>query len=546
MNIIRIKIFLSKYKYQILLGVILTVGAFLRFWNLVSQGFFYPDEGQYLLSASTLARVPAALWEIIFLPMSQWSEALKIFLPAGFFEFLNARPSFIVIDVIGMWILGVYEYTPAFVNAFFGVATIYLAYQIGRDNFKSVNVGLLAAALMAFSKFHVFYSRSGESHLASGFFLLLAIYFWLKADEVGARRKKYLIFSGFSFGILATTHYMNYMVMALAMMFGFIAMFRKDNRHRWQEFSWFVGSAIILPVFWLIVLWLKARLINSLGFFDSYISLTYIGDILENYHEIGRVGHYNIFEAFWVYPPQIARVDGWFFAALFGIAPLLLIFKNYRRNFTYLFFTTLTFYPIIFVALSPLPLLYTIATYFTAAIVIASFVAISLYKKFRTKTVKIAMVIIIAASISSMLVSSSKLVDMHMPHAEVAKFMREINAKPEEIIAFSWEPYQFLLQAPISSAGPETFKKGGFKYYISAPEDNWREMNTAPYSSYVRRHLKPLAEFKINYGGTFPELVNYMGIKSNDPKELRDMENHKIFSAVQVYDISGIDFSKIK
>jgi hypothetical protein len=70
-------------------------------------------------------------------------------------------------------------------------------------------------------------------------------------------------------------------------------------------------------------------------------------------------------------------------------------------------------------------------------------------------------------------------------------------------------------------------------------------MDTAPYSSYIRRHVKPLAEFKINYGGAFPELVNYMGTKTRDPEELRGLEAHKMFSTVQVYDISGIDFSKI-
>lgn len=546
MELERIKIYILKYKYQILLGITLAIGAVLRFWNLASQGFFYPDEGQYLLSASTMARVPAALWKVAFLPFGEWSEALKAFFPAGFFEFLNARPTFTTIDVLGMWIFGVHEYTTAFVNAFFGIATVYLVYRIGRDNFKSNKVGLLAAAIMAFSKFHVFYSRSGESHLVSGFFLLLSIYLWLRADVEPQKRKKYLIFSGLSFGILATTHYMNYLVVALAGMFEFIAVFRKENRHTWRDFFWFVGSAALLPVFWVVALWLKARLINSLGFFDSYISLSYIGDILENYHEVGQVGRYNIFQAFWVYPPQIARVDGWFFAVLFGVAPLLLIFKRYNRNFSYLFLTTLVFYPVIFVALSPLPLLYTIVTYFTGSIVIVAFVVVDFYEKIRGRILKTSVVVIVAASVSAMLVSSSGLVNMHMPHAEAAKFMREINAKPEEIIAFNWEPYQFLLQAPIASAGPETFKKGGFKYYISAPEDNWREMDTAPYSSYIRRNLRPLAEFKINYGGAFPELVNYMGVTTRDPEELRGLEAHKMFSTVQVYDISGIDFSKIK
>lgn len=536
-----------KYKYQILLAVILIIGTVLRFLNLSSQGPFQQDEGIYLLSASTLARIPAALLKVAFLPLGEWSVALKAFFPAGFFEFINARPGFTVINVIGMWIMGVREYAPRFVNAAFGVATIYFVYRIGRDNFKSVFAGLLGALFLAVSKFHTDLSRTGVTHPVSGFFFLLSIYLWLRADEPGARRKRYLILSGLAFGFLITTQYINAIVVALAIFFELIAVLRKNNRHNWSEFWWFIGSAAILPIFWTVVLWLKAYVINSLGFFDDYISPTYLGSIIQGLGEIGGVGKNNLLEAYLAYPTMTSRVDGLLLGVLFGLAPLVFLFKECRRNFSLWFIAVLTYYPIMFLALSPEVSAKNLAMYFPGVIVIISFLIVFLYKRYKSIIFRVIVISILTASVAVTLYRASFITKLHMPTMEAVKFLSERGIQPEEIIAHSWASYQFLFQSPIAASLRDNFLSGKYKYYISDPQDNeYRSGGAeAEFAGYIRRNLKSIAEFKINYGGAFPILVNFSGLNPIGKKEINDLEQNKILSTVRIYDISGLDFNKI-
>lgn len=63
--------------------------------------------------------------------------------------------------------------------ALFGIATIFVFYLIGKE-WKDERSGLVMAALLAFSPFHIFYSQEARSYTLMLLFVSLVFLFWLK------------------------------------------------------------------------------------------------------------------------------------------------------------------------------------------------------------------------------------------------------------------------------------------------------------------------------------------------------------------------------
>ncbi len=74
--------------------------------------------------------------------------------------------------------LGTQAFVGRFVSVFFGVLTVALLYRLAKK-IGGVNLGLLAALLLALARFHVWWSQDIKNYTLSGFFALASVWFVL-------------------------------------------------------------------------------------------------------------------------------------------------------------------------------------------------------------------------------------------------------------------------------------------------------------------------------------------------------------------------------
>ena len=160
---------------QILIGLTL-VGFLLRFYNLGWNSLWLDEASTLGFARQSLA----GIWE---------STAGGEFNPP-FFYWLEH----------GMLLFGESEFVLRFIPALLGVLTIPVMYLIGKE-FMDQDVGIIAAALLAFSPFHIFYSQEARAYAPMLFFFSLALLFYLKANRSNEIRSWALfgIFSAVAF-----------------------------------------------------------------------------------------------------------------------------------------------------------------------------------------------------------------------------------------------------------------------------------------------------------------------------------------------------------
>ena len=160
----------SRY-VQALLGLTI-IGFLLRFYNLGGNSLWLDEASTLTFARQSLI----GIWE---------STAGGEFNPPLFYWLEH-----------GMLLFGESEFVLRFLPALFGVLTIPVVYFIGTE-FRDRNVGLIAAALLTFSPFHIFYSQEARAYAPMLFFFSLALLFYVRAsksDEV----RSWVLFGVFS------------------------------------------------------------------------------------------------------------------------------------------------------------------------------------------------------------------------------------------------------------------------------------------------------------------------------------------------------------
>ena len=145
------------YKIELaLLIILLLLGFTLRIWNISSVGLDHFDEGVYAFSALGLtdSNQPHRLY-----PGQTKISPPVFFSLVGLSYFIFGGPS---------------DTAAILVNVLLGTLTIGLVWWIGRSWF-SPQVGIGAAALLAFSEYHIGLSRTALSDVAFALFFLLAL-----------------------------------------------------------------------------------------------------------------------------------------------------------------------------------------------------------------------------------------------------------------------------------------------------------------------------------------------------------------------------------
>jgi len=185
-----------KYLEILIIVALILVGATLRLWRLSELGLVHFDEGVYAISG---------LWERTPSEESLIYPKQILFSPPLFFFLVKAS----------YWALGRASDTAAnLVSVLIGTLSIPLMWGVTRRWF-GYTAGVAAATLVAFSDFHIAYSRMVLTDITFGFFYLLSL---ASIHECFHRRSFYwAIMSGLTIGAAWNTKYHGWLLLLVAL-----------------------------------------------------------------------------------------------------------------------------------------------------------------------------------------------------------------------------------------------------------------------------------------------------------------------------------------
>ena len=173
-------VFLKTKKYYLGILLILVLATFLRVHNLTTQGLHISDEAAYLMEA--------------------WDAR------GG-----HAKPGHIFTLALSLLLFGLPDYSGLIVSAFFGILTVGLVFVLGKSLYNT-NTGIVAAAWLAVSGYHIFFSRTVLAETVSVFFFTLGIYLYYLSRKKTKFSYLTLILSGLFSGLAFTFQYRLFLI----------------------------------------------------------------------------------------------------------------------------------------------------------------------------------------------------------------------------------------------------------------------------------------------------------------------------------------------
>ena len=169
--------------------LILSIGAWLRLSEITSSGIVFTDAFGYIQIAA------------------QWDSGTYTVI-----DILNRpffRPALFLIQALALRAFSYEDYAVKAVNAGFDITSIILVALIVLKLYRSPAAALSAAALYAFSRTAILFSRNELAHCPSTFFLLLSFLFLISGLRQPAGLKSWIMFclpSGIFLSVSALTH----------------------------------------------------------------------------------------------------------------------------------------------------------------------------------------------------------------------------------------------------------------------------------------------------------------------------------------------------
>ena len=219
----------SRY-FQLLIGLTV-IGFFLRFYNITFNSIWLDEAATYNFAHNSLADIWSITAEGEYNPpLFHWIEHFMLY-------------------------FGNNELTLRFIPALLGSLTIPLFYILGKEFFDR-NAGIIAAAVLAFSQFHILYSQDARAYTTVLFFFSIALIFYMQALKTNDIRAWALsgIFSGLAFW----THFYVFIIIAGMYLFA-IAVVLKNNP---EKFSRLKNIGLSIVVFLVVTLPLLIVTIN--------------------------------------------------------------------------------------------------------------------------------------------------------------------------------------------------------------------------------------------------------------------------------------------
>lgn len=217
--------------------IILVVAVFLRFYHLSTlPPGLYPDEAAN--GQDIIRMIENHDFRAIY-DTNGPRESLFI-IAQGIFVYLGK------ILNINAW-----NFTPLSLRiapAIIGVLTVWGMYFMSKEMFKDKNLGLISAAAMAVSSWHVQFSRNGFRAIMLPFALVFIFYFFIKAYREG-KLKDYLWFGVF----LAVGFYTYLSIRMIPLVFGAFLIWtfffdKKFLRKNFKKLLWLGGTFLVLMI----------------------------------------------------------------------------------------------------------------------------------------------------------------------------------------------------------------------------------------------------------------------------------------------------------
>lgn len=226
---------MTKNKNNLLLLALITLlGLVLRFWQL--------DKFPVSLNWDEISHGYNA-YSILTTGKDEWGTAFPlIFRAFGDYKL----PVYIYLTIIPVFLFGLNAFAVRFISALAGVLAIPLIYFLARQLFPNrKHIGLVAAALLAFSPWHFFISRPAlEANLSLTFILAGSLFLLL-----GLRRAIYYFPAALTF-VLALHTYNTARVFVPLLILVFIVIYRRQIK---INFSAIISLILVLASFSLVI-----------------------------------------------------------------------------------------------------------------------------------------------------------------------------------------------------------------------------------------------------------------------------------------------------
>lgn len=221
-------------KNKWLLLIIIIIAAFLRLYHLNSNPpSLNWDEAAVGWNANTIFHTRR--------------DEYGTRLPLSFKSFGDYKaPVYIYLTAPMVGLFGLNPVSVRLVSVLAGIASVYLLYLLGLE-LKSKQLGIIAAALLAITPWHVILSRPAFEPNLALFFILLGTYLFLKA----LKNPKILVISALSF-ILAIYTYHSPKIFVPVFLLGLTFIYRRlllsKKLRIWLLVSVFLGLIILIPL----------------------------------------------------------------------------------------------------------------------------------------------------------------------------------------------------------------------------------------------------------------------------------------------------------
>ena len=208
---------LSRFSIPLLL--LITLLAFgLRTYNLDKHGIFFDEKASVLVSqgmameGNTQKNCFYTPGKTTFTPSEFWAEkSLEDYYDAIRRSDIGNSPFYYIILHNWINLFGISDYSIRFLSVLFSCLTIILLFFFIQENFKNLQLAILACFLMAIEPFFIAYSQQARNYSLSFFFTLLATHIFLKIiknEENGRRKNGLYWFYGILSALCLLSHFL--------------------------------------------------------------------------------------------------------------------------------------------------------------------------------------------------------------------------------------------------------------------------------------------------------------------------------------------------
>jgi len=225
---------MRKINKFILLGLIILLAGFLRFYRLADYPALNADEAAIGYNAYSLIQTGrdehGNPWPIHFQSFNDYKPGLYFYLVLPLVRFL-----------------GLNEWAVRIPGALLGVATVFTLFFLAKELFKDEVLALVASFFLAISPWHIHFSRGGWEVNAATLFITLGVWLFLKANNKSERLTFSLSFLAF-IAALYTYHAARVVVPLLVL--SFLALYRKKLKENLKPLitAAIIGSLLLIPL----------------------------------------------------------------------------------------------------------------------------------------------------------------------------------------------------------------------------------------------------------------------------------------------------------